>query len=294
MSARRDRGCRSLLVVLTLLFVLPAAIGHVGAACPEGTSVPIRSGTGESGVPVVFSFEGLGVYGSFFILGAGDGHNSGFLPASAWLVPLGDLDGDGRQEFRIEAPGEGPGGWGDARTAGCPAFLSPPHPPLVIVLEQAQEDYDHDGAFDVFEDMNRNGQIDIGEDRDQDGRLTPPLTRTRFGYVPGCEGGTREDQDCDGHLDRFYEDLNHDGFLSPGEDRDGDHRLDLINEDRNGNGALDAGEDLNGNGVLDIGLYIEDRNGDLILNDRPHPQPDDQIYEYLPGGDRRLAPWRYS
>jgi outer membrane receptor protein involved in Fe transport len=137
------------------------------------------------------------------------------------------------------------------------------------------EDFDQDGAFDTWEDTLRpNGLLDeteepycpdsrgflepvrvlghgcsgpvvllLDEDHprpsfvwpqfpsgDGDHRLTPP---------GGCEGGNREDIDCDGHLDNVNEDRNHNGVLDPGEDRDGDGRLDLGTEDRNHNGRLD-------------------------------------------------------
>ncbi|HYV86379.1 MAG TPA: carboxypeptidase regulatory-like domain-containing protein [Patescibacteria group bacterium] len=121
------------------------------------------------------------------------------------------------------------------------------------------EDYDGDGRFDVFEDYIANGRLDyqeaciyydrhlqhnvngcppdgasppvvFDEDFDHDRRLTPP---------GGCEGLTREDQDCDGHLDRINEDRNHNGRLDTGEDLDGDGRLDLGTEDRNNNKELD-------------------------------------------------------
>jgi hypothetical protein len=93
------------------------------------------------------------------------------------------------------------------------------------------EDYDADGAFDVFEDFLRPfGAFTLDEDRDGDGRQTPPF---------GCEGEMREDTDCDGRLDRFPEDFNGNGRLDPGEDIDGDGRLDPGTEDRNDNSLLD-------------------------------------------------------
>jgi hypothetical protein len=134
------------------------------------------------------------------------------------------------------------------------------------------EDYDGDGRYDIFEDRNHDGLITAVEGPwcyidgwyrtippascliasslidDEDGwklrpnsdlyphrgdldrRLTPP---------GGCEGDAREDQDCDGHLDRINEDSNRNGGLDPGEDRDGDGRLDPGTEDRNGNRFLD-------------------------------------------------------
>ncbi len=103
------------------------------------------------------------------------------------------------------------------------------------------DDYDQDGAFDVFEDANRNGVLNPGEDLDGDGRLT---------ILGGCEGDSREDLDCDGHLDNVKEDTNGDGYLYScicdinscvciNEDLDNDHRLDPGTEDRNGNRVLD-------------------------------------------------------
>src|SRR5262245_35722413 len=65
------------------------------------------------------------------------------------------------------------------------------------------DDIDGDGAFDVYE-HNTNFGLDPEDDLDGDGHLTP-----RF----GCEGPTREDKDCDGHLDNVAEvDSNGDGF----------------------------------------------------------------------------------
>jgi hypothetical protein len=108
------------------------------------------------------------------------------------------------------------------------------------------DDWDRDGAWDVWEDTHiPNGQIDewevpdpsrgpfatklVSEDVDFDGHLTRP---------GGCEGALREDIDCDGHLDNVNEDLNHNGILDGSEDLDGDHRLDLGIEDRNHDGIL--------------------------------------------------------
>ena len=171
----------------------------------------------------------------------------------------------------------------DPRTVGCPSTLVPPRPPLVLEIRHEREDLDGDGKFDVFEDLNQNGRLDPGEDLDGDGRLTPR---------DGCEGEAREDVDCDGHPDLFYEDLNGNGVLDPGEDKDGDRRLDLISEDANFNGVLDPGEDRNQNARLDIGPYIEDRNGNQILDDRTLVQSGDVIYQYYPGGTRvQLPAW---
>ncbi len=111
------------------------------------------------------------------------------------------------------------------------------------------EDWDGDGVWDVFEDTNHDGILNDYEDRDGDHRLT--LARV------GCEGPTREDQDCDGHLDN-------------------------VNEDKNGNGILDPGEDLDGDNRLDLGT--EDRNHNRVLDDRPRPSPDDSFSELLPDG----------
>ena len=92
------------------------------------------------------------------------------------------------------------------------------------------EDYDDNGAFDVFEDGNHNHQLNAGEDKDHNGMLTVPS---------GCEGLLREDVDCDGRLDNVNEDVNHNGILDNGEDLDRDGYLDLGIEDRNHNGVLD-------------------------------------------------------
>ncbi|HKQ96914.1 MAG TPA: TonB-dependent receptor, partial [Candidatus Polarisedimenticolia bacterium] len=118
-------------------------------------------------------------------------------------------------------------------------FLAPPE-------RDPGDDYDADGAWDIWEDRNGNGKIDqyeyldpslpvgtgtvlVSEDADHDGILTP---------LGGCDGAMREDWDCDGHLD-VDEDVNHDGRLNKDEDKDLDNRLDRIDEDRNGNGILD-------------------------------------------------------
>ncbi len=93
------------------------------------------------------------------------------------------------------------------------------------------EDWDQDGAWDVFEDVIHNGHLDPHEDLDSDGHVTASFH--------GCEGATREDQDCDGNLDRVSEDKNGNGELDPEEDLDGDHRLDRGGEDRNFNRRLD-------------------------------------------------------
>jgi hypothetical protein len=123
------------------------------------------------------------------------------------------------------------------------------------------EDYDGDGVFDVFEDRNRNNFLDGGEDTDHDTRLTKS---GRAGGGGGCEGASREDLDCDGHLD-------------------------AIDEDPNGNGHFDPGEpgDVDADGILEHGL--EDRNHNHSLDDTPfpsstypygelHPTPADRFY----------------
>ena len=226
----RRLGNPLIIVVLALAFV--AAQSRAEAACPPGQSYPITSGSPADGPPIVLTGLGAHPQGFFFLLGAGDANSSGFtLPATDWLRPAGDVDGDGLMDWFVDAPGEGPGGWGDPRAFGCPAFADPPNPPIVLVLHHDKEDLDGDGAFDVYEDFRpHNGLLDPGEDLDGDGRLTPP---------GGCEGTTREDIDCDHHLDFLYEDDNGNGVLDPGEDRDGDGRLDVINEDRNHNFSLD-------------------------------------------------------
>ncbi|HUD72327.1 MAG TPA: thrombospondin type 3 repeat-containing protein [Dongiaceae bacterium] len=216
-------------------FLIVAAVASIAgdetrAACPPGYPNPITSGDPGAGSLVVLTGLGPAPTGSFFLLGAGDAANSGTLPLGAWLHQAGDVDGDGRPDWYLDAPATGPGGWGDPATVGCPSLVVPDHPPLVIILQHAVEDLDGDGRFDVFEDRNRNGLLDPGEDRDGDGRLTPP---------DGCEGVLREDSDCDGRADIVNEDVNHNGVLDPGEDVDGDGHLDLGNDDRNGNFSID-------------------------------------------------------
>jgi carboxypeptidase family protein/TonB-dependent receptor-like protein len=110
------------------------------------------------------------------------------------------------------------------------------------------EDWDQDGAWDVFEDVSHVGAFDFKKDRDADGHITGQ---------DGCEGATREDQDCDGFLDAVNEDKNGNGVLDPGEDRDGDRHLDRGDEDRNFNRRLD---------------------------DRPFPDPGDRIGGTLSDG----------
>ena len=268
-------------IVVVLCVATSVLTGETArAACPPGQSTPITSGGSALRLPVYLGTLGPAPRASFYILGSGGTVNSGTLPASAWLHNVGDLDGDGLPDYRIDAPGEGPGGWGDPLTNGCPSTLDSPHPPLVIVITQEREDLDGDGVFDVFEDLNHNNILDAGEDRDGDGRLTPP---------DGCEGALREDVDCDGRPDLIYEDANNNHHLDPGEDIDGDGRLDYIDEDVNHNGKLDPGEDRNGNGRLDtfnpafpnIPVYIEDRNGNQNLDDRVHPRMDDMIFGYV-------------
>ena len=108
------------------------------------------------------------------------------------------------------------------------------------------EDWDADGAWDIWEDtIIVNGRIDeievpdppngpqatklVSEDADGDGHLTAR---------GACEGASREDTDCDGHLDNVDEDVNHNGILESSEDIDKDFRLDRGTEDRNGDGVL--------------------------------------------------------
>jgi hypothetical protein len=234
----RSASCpaASLVVPLVVLF---ASIGFASADCSPGVSVPITSGDPSAGPPVILTGLGAVPHASFFLLGQGDQHNSGGLTAADFLIPAGDVDGDGLPDWRVEAPGTGPGGWGDPRSLGCPALASPAYPPLVLVIFHDREDLDGDGKFDVYEDP--------GEDRDGDGRLTPP---------GGCEGVLREDKDCDGHLDFINEDDNHNGRLDVGEDRDGDGRLDDGTEDRNRNQRLDDRPDPSASNNL-----ISDENG---------------------------------
>jgi len=122
----------------------------------------------------------------------------------------------------------------------------------------AGQDWDRDGAWDVFEDLDHNHQPNNEEDVDHDGRLNDSSA--------GCEGETREDRDCDGHLDTIDEDTNHNGILDPLEDRDGDNRLDDGTEDRNRNGHLD---------------------------DRPFPRPNDRILGFQADGTPITLPPYY-
>jgi hypothetical protein len=298
---------------LGLALVGFAAVPAV-AGCPESQIVPLTSG-GRGRTPVVFTGLGPRANAIAFVIGRYETH----LYSSAegpWLVPVGDVDGDGVADYRIEAPGAGPGGWG-GQYATCPATMDPPLAPVAIVVSHDREDLDGDDRFDVFEDRNRNGRLDPGEDHDGDGRLTSSGTGPGTG---GCEGMLREDVDCDGHLDRVHEDVNRSGFLDPGEDLDGDGRLDLIDEDlndngrldffdTNGNGGYDRGEpteDTNFNGRLDSRVlclhepasfppcrqpWIEDRNNDQMLNDRVAPDAEDLLFEVALDGTRRpLSP----
>src|SRR5882724_6589969 len=179
--------CRRSALLVGAACVSLIGVSSPRAACPSGTTATITSGTGGAGIPLVFSFAPGAIAGSFFVLGDGDDNNSGTLPSSEWLLPLGDLNHDGRIEYRINAPGQGAGGWGDPRTIGCPGGGGFDLPPLVVILNQPREDLDGDGVFDIFEDINHNHFLDPGEDRDRDGRLTPSGT--------GCGGFAREDVD---------------------------------------------------------------------------------------------------
>ncbi len=175
------------------------------------------------------------------------------------------------------------------------------------------EDFDRDGKFDVFEDVNGNGILDAtsGEDRDLDMRLTPS---SRDGVGGGCEGATREDVDCDGNPDWRNEDKNGNGIWEPdpehGEDFDGDRHFDVIEEDLNQNGVLDEGEDTNENRHLDTSIkacaeptpacqmivyqaYIEDRNRNRELDDRPVVAPGDSFPDGIPPGSAIPEPYTY-
>ncbi|HEV8337694.1 MAG TPA: TonB-dependent receptor [Candidatus Polarisedimenticolia bacterium] len=100
------------------------------------------------------------------------------------------------------------------------------------------EDWDRDGAYDLFEDFNHNSLLSPGEDLDHDGRLTRS----------GCEGREHEDEDCDGVLGHEV-DLNQNGILDPEDDSGFDCGGGVVCG--TGNGRFDT-EDLNGNGVLDV------------------------------------------
>jgi Thrombospondin type 3 repeat/Galactose oxidase, central domain len=275
MSPRRPFSAWSSIIFgVTLVAAWLAGAPPAHAECPPGVSVPITSGDPAAGPPVFVTGLGATPTGSFFILGAGDTANSGTLPASAWLTPVGDLDGDGLSDYRVDAPGTGPGGWGDPRTVGCPATMSPDHPPLVLIIQHVREDLDGDGKFDVFEDfLHHNGILDPGEDRDGDGRLTRSGVGGDGG---GCESVNREDKDCDGHLDIIDEDPNGNGFCDPSD-------------------PLYPNCDIDGDGHLDHG--DEDRNHNNNLDDRPVVFPDDSIPDenghlttLYPYGETRPSP----
>src|SRR5262245_35979734 len=158
-SVRRVDSGPGLLIIALAAFV--AMVSPAGAACPPGQSYPITSGAPADGPPIVLTGLGPHPRAQFFLLGAGDQHNSGTLSATDWLRPIGDVDGDGLPDWVVDAPGTGPGGWGDARATGCPAFADPPNPPLVIIVSHDNEDTDGDGAFDVYEDFRpHNGILD--------------------------------------------------------------------------------------------------------------------------------------
>jgi hypothetical protein len=264
LNASHARSALTLPVVSTLAILTLFLASPLEAACPPGDSNPVTSGDPSLGPIVVLGGLGPAPVGSFFLAGSGAANNSGTLPSSLWLERIGDLDGDGLPEIRVSAPGEGPGGWGDPLTQGCPSSASPPHPPLVLFVRHDNEDLDGDGKFDVWEDRTGppcvrdpvTGQIiSYGADLDCDGHFTPPAIR---GVGGGCEGAGREDIDCDGRLDRGTEDLNGNGKLDPGEDRDSDGHLDTINEDRNENFLLDDRPDPSINNDL-----IPDENGEF-------------------------------
>ncbi len=165
------------------------------------------------------------------------------------------------------------------------------------------EDYDVDGAYDVYE-APFSSRLDPGEDLDSDGHRT-----TQF----GCEGSGHEDLNCNGVLDHEV-DLNQDGYPDPEEDTglllpctqssygyclgasrpvapgtSGNGRFDT--EDANANAQLDvvgdSGQtpypfwnDANGNGIPDAGEYRR-------------PQAADRDYLQDPYG-RTSGPYPYS
>lgn len=155
--------------------------------------------------------------------------------------------------------------------------------------EDGNEDTNGNGVLDAGEDRNGDGFLNLG---DGDGRLDGGFiivgnTLTRNGgdglrvdstnianvdlrivnntigsqtdRATGNQGiGINATADS-GELDMFlgflyFEDVNLNGVLDPGEDTNGNGALDsppATSEDANGNGILDAGEDANGNGRLD-------------------------------------------
>ncbi|HZN03788.1 MAG TPA: TonB-dependent receptor, partial [Candidatus Polarisedimenticolia bacterium] len=173
------------------------------------------------------------------------------------VVPNLPLDGNGDGILYIDRNGDG---FRDARE------------------RDPGEDLDGDGRFDVWEDtLVPNGQLDQLEElfcfipptlerpgfwghsppftcsapllflSDEDGARIDPLFPQvlpgdgdrRLTPPGGCEGISREDRDCDAHLDARNEDRNRNGILDLGEDLDGDRRLDDGTEDRNRNGRID-------------------------------------------------------
>ena len=163
MQSHRDPspGRSSSFIFQAIVFIVStaASLATMEAGCPPGENNPITSGLAMT-PPVFIGGFGPDPQGSFFLLGTGDENSSGDLPTSEWLHNLGDLDGDGLPEYRIEAPGEGAGGWGDPLALGCPSTTTPPHPPLVVVVYQPNNDFDSDGKFDLFEDRNGNRLLD--------------------------------------------------------------------------------------------------------------------------------------
>ncbi|HEV8375412.1 MAG TPA: TonB-dependent receptor, partial [Candidatus Polarisedimenticolia bacterium] len=159
------------------------------------------------------------------------------------------------------------------------------------------EDWDQDGAYDIFEDENGNSRFEPSEDRDLDGRLTPR---------GGCEGQDREDQNCNGTLDREM-DRNFNGVVDPEEDQGIPCAGSAICSggvlpDTAGNGKLDS-EDANGNGRLDVvgdsGLTSfpfwtdRDRDGLQDAEEFRSPLPADRQYVYDAAG-RISGPYPYQ
>jgi outer membrane receptor protein involved in Fe transport len=135
------------------------------------------------------------------------------------------------------------------------------------------EDYDRDGAYDLWEDFNSDSILQSAEDLDGDGRLTDSVA---------CEGKDHEDANCNGRIDREI-DANLNGKVDPEEDTGigtfcqawacavktvpgtaGNGQFD--SEDRNGNGVLDVvgdsgytpypfWKDRNHNGIREYGEY---------------------------------------
>jgi len=140
-------------------------------------------------------------------------------------------------------------------------------------VDPGSDDLDRDRKWDVFEDfilgdkkLNCNtpdpitGEVFCPEDLDFDGRLTSPL---------GCDGQNREDINCNGLLNREF-DEDQDGVVDTNEDIGLPcNNASLCVPDALGNlWQKDSdGNSTRGNGKIDT----EDRNGNGEIDDTPFP-----------------------